>query len=120
MLQKGWLSSTESFYHNVCDGKECRAVIGNNIENFRLYGEAETKFVKRGAGYVTIEFPTNETKHRCLKHYLNMKKKEYDFIDDSSLAETISDLEKAIKEFQDVLGLEGVSYLINWRDILAS
>lgn len=116
----GYLKSAEIFHKNVCDCPECKRVIDNKIENFTLFGISISKLVKRGHGYVHIEYPTSDTKERCLKHYLQRKKSEYHFSSTKSPEEIISDLDMGINEFQNVIGLKSISHLERWKKTLSS
>lgn len=117
LSEKGWLNDASTFHDNVCNCSECRNTIGGNISNFTLFGGATAKVVKRGAGIVTMEFPTTETKERCLKHYLQRKKIEYHFSATASEAQLFQDLQDGIDQYENVVGLEGVSHLELWKDI---
>ena len=56
----------------------CRSTLDNSADNFIQFGESTTKTIRRKNGVVRIDFPTYEARVRCLKHYLQRKKKEYE------------------------------------------
>lgn len=116
---KGWLKDASTFYENVCNCNECQSVIGNNISNFRLYGITDSKPVMRGNGFVTIDYPTKETKEHCLRHYLQIKKAEYQFASNTNRTELLSNLQKGIDEYIDITGMDYLSYLQTWINVLS-
>src|SRR5439155_1265305 len=81
---KGWLIDAATFHVNVCDCEECVATLSGDPANFIKYGTGTAKEVRRGGGITRIEYPSGETKLRCLKHYLQKKKFEYQFADSAS------------------------------------
>ena len=99
----GWLSNAKTYYENVCHCEECISVIGTEIKNFTLF---DARASVRG------------TKERCLKHYLNCKKDEYNFASKKSRDEIIEDILKTKEKFQKVLGLDATSYLDVWLKTL--
>lgn len=118
LLEKNLLESCNIYYRDVCDCTECRRTLNGNPNNFTLFGKSDTKLVKRNSGYVTMEYPTRETKDRCLKHYLEVKKTEYDFARTAPKSEIVQDLNKGIDEYEEIAGLDFVTYLDTWRRVL--
>jgi len=116
----GYLESADLFHKHVCDCPECIRTISGNIENFTLFGISISKLVKRGHGYVRIEYPTSDTKEKCLKHYLQRKSYEYNFSSNNNPEEIISDLNKGINDFLSVIGLKSVSHLERWKKVFSS
>jgi hypothetical protein len=111
----GWLQSAEVFHANVCDCQECQATIAGDIANFVKYGEGNPKDMRRRHGLVRIDFPTKETKLRCLKHYLNRKCEEY-LHATKEAAETLKgELSAAAQKLSPVIGEENVSHLRKWE-----
>ncbi|HET6246619.1 MAG TPA: hypothetical protein VFE47_02885 [Tepidisphaeraceae bacterium] len=115
---KHWLDDTDSFYKNVCQCPECKSTIGTNIDNFLEFGKGNVKAVKRGGSLVRIEYPTGETKLHCLRHYLNRKKTEYELASTATGDVILKNLADGVSEFEDVLGLDGVSHLKLWAKVL--
>lgn len=116
---KDWLKNPSSFHNNICNCSKCKEVINDNIRNFVEFGRTNVKEVRRGNSIVRIEYPTTQTRENCLLHYLQMKSEEYNFSASASKEEILSELEKGITEFEDILGLEGVSHLKKWEKIFA-
>jgi hypothetical protein len=121
LLAKNWLKSSKIYYENVCNCDECTMnVIKDNIDNFKLFGVSDSKPVKRGRGYVTLDYPTKETKEHCLRHYLQIKNWEFEFASTASKNELLQNLEKGKRDFEEIAGLEYVSYLDIWKTVLTS
>lgn len=116
--KKGWLKDATTFHDNVCPCEECVATLQGNVANFVKFGEGNIREVARGKGIVRIEYPTGETKLRCLRHYLQRKSLEYQFAATASKAQIIDDLHRGRDEFKDVVGLDGVGHLTLWEETL--
>lgn len=114
---KGWLVDAATFHSNVCDCDECRATLNGDAGRFTLFGVGNVKDVRRGSGVVRIEYPTGETKQRCLRHYLQRKSIEYRFAATASREQIIADLRDGYNEFEEVVGLDGVSHLKRWAEV---
>lgn len=115
---KSWLDDANAFHQNVCRCPECQATINGDPSNFQLFGDGTVKNVRRRNGIVRIEYPTNETKLHCLRHYLQRKHLEYSVAYNSKQEELIKDLVDGIEQYEDVAGMEGVSHLRLWKRIL--
>jgi hypothetical protein len=115
----GWLEDAAVFHDRVCKCDECRSVIGGSIDNFTLFGEGNVKNVRRKHGIVRIEFPTGETKLRCLRHYLQRKRLEYDAAASLEADKLLAELETGATQYEDVAGLEAVSHLRLWHRVLS-
>ncbi|MFW6155163.1 MAG: hypothetical protein ACOC95_08105 [Planctomycetota bacterium] len=113
----GWLESAEVFYTNVCNCNECRQVVGNDPSNFKLFGTGTVKSVRRRHGLARIEFPTMDTRIRCLRHYLQRKYREYAAADGAEPDALLENLDNGIKKFEGVAGLEGVAHLRLWKKV---
>lgn len=116
--RKGWLASAQAFHDNVCNCSECRDVLSGNADNFNLFGESTPKERRsRGGNLVRIDFPTNDAKIRCLKHYLNCKDAEYKNAEKSK-QDLRKEFDEGVELFKDILGLDGVSHLLAWKKAL--
>jgi hypothetical protein len=113
-----WLESSSVFYEKICSCPRCQIVIQDDPKNFVQFGKPNVKNVKRGSGFVRMEFPTGEAKENCLKHYLEVKEKEFIFASQKSSAEIIQNLDNGVEQFKKIIGLEGVSHLRNWKKVL--
>lgn len=116
--QKGLLSDASKFHSDVCGCEECQYVIDGDIANFRLFGDSSVKRVKRKGGWVRMEFSTSDAKCRCLKHYLQIKKKEYSSASTMSKEDAVDYLEQTMQTAANGLGVGVGDYLSIWRDVL--
>ena len=115
-----WLKNSDIFHQNVCSCPMCEEVINGNIDNFSKFGLTKTKEIKRKGKTGILEYPLKNTKEICLKHYLNVKKEEYNKVIDWTKKDLLSELENNQNLFKDVTGIEFVSYLEKWKKALNS
>jgi len=120
LTAKGWLDDAATFHDKVCSCKECQETIAGDIQNFRAFGVGTVKPVRRGSGIIRIEYPTEETKKRCLRHYLQRKAIEYRFSATADANQLREDLTRGVTEFEDVAGLEQVAHLNLWQEVLTN
>jgi len=111
---KGWLNSAGTFHSEVCNCDECQRTLSGDPANFTLYGRAISREVRRNDRFARLEFPTTETKGRCLRHYLQRKAIEYAFASSASAVQQVEDLQVGASTLEDVLGPEGVAHLKLW------
>jgi len=116
----GYFKSAEVFHENVCNCPECQNNIQDNPdENFVLYGKSTPKKRKTKNGFVRIDYPTTETKLRCLQHYLQRKNIEYTMALGASLQDIRKDLQRCFKEgYVDILGSDATEHLELWEQVL--
>jgi len=115
----GWLNDAATFHANVCDCKVCVDTLNGDPANFVLFGRGNVKEVRRGTGLVRIDYPSGETKTRCLQHYLQRKKREYSASATASRADLLAELQRGYARYEDYLG-DGVAYLRSWIDVFNS
>lgn len=113
----GALADAQTFHEKICDCDECKATLEGDVANFVRFGAGKLKEMRRGSGTVRIDFPTTETKLRCLRHYLNCKAREYAMSDSASGSDLILDLKEGEERYRSMLGMEGVEHLYNWRRV---
>lgn len=118
--RKQWLNSAQSFHQEVCDCSMCLEVLAGNPDNFILFGEATARQVRRGNGFARMEFPTTAAKQRCLRHYLQRKAIEYQFVRTASQQQILQDLDRGFNELRPIVGTSGVSHLHAWRTALTT
>jgi hypothetical protein len=113
-----WLKDAATFHENVCDCAECQATLNGDPANFVLFGQGNTREVRRGTGVVRIDFPATATKLRCLRHYLQRKKREFDASDSGSPEDLRAELRNNRERFEPLLG-DGVAHLAVWEQTLS-
>ena len=117
---KGYLETAEVFHRRVCSCLLCKETLNGDAGRFSLFGEATVRTVRRGRGIVRIEFPTNDAKVRCLRHYLQKKYVEYQTAsseDDNSIILS-KNLKDGAEEYRGVAGVDGVAHLNLWEKVL--
>ncbi|MBE3037701.1 MAG: hypothetical protein IMZ62_02650, partial [Chloroflexi bacterium] len=112
----GWLDSAAEFHGAVCDCDECVATIEGAPDNFQRFGDGTVKSVRRRHGIVRIEFPTTDAKLRCLKHYLQRKRREYVAAAKAPKGTLLDLLKTDAAEYEDLAGLDAVAHLRLWRE----
>ena len=113
------LRNAERFHEKICGCEECRSVLEGDVMNFVRFGEGSVKSVRRRHGIVRIEFPFRETKLRCLRHYLQRKRLEYEAAGTLDASDLLDELRKGAEEYENFAGLEGVSHLRLWPEVLS-
>ena len=103
------------FYHEVCGCKVCKETLKKNMNNFKFFGLSKPVWLRPT---VVRPYPLEKTKDKCLKHYLEVKAKEFEEIKQNSLKDALRKLGGAFNEYKGLLGLEDTVYLRVWRDIL--
>jgi hypothetical protein len=116
----GWLNSAAAFHEAVCNCDECRDAIDGDAANFQRFGDGTVKSVRRRHGIVRIEFPTTETKLRCLRHYLQRKKHEYDATQAADRDSLLRNLQDGEDRYKELAGLDAVAHLRLWRSVLSA
>lgn len=114
----GWLKDAKSFYENVCNCAECQTTIGGDANNFINFGKGVVRNVRRRNGMVQIEYPTAETKLKCLRHYLQRKQEEYALAADADSKKITDDLRNGMVQYRPILG-DAVDFLELWLDVLS-
>jgi hypothetical protein len=116
VLALGGLESPEQFFEKVCDCPECRVVIvGDPNASFRDYGNTKT-LPPTSKRRRAMEFPTQETKNHCVRHYMFVKEREYRGA--QTLAETIAALDAAYASLNRVLSPEAIAHCGVWTERL--
>jgi len=103
------------FYSKVCNCKICRDILKKDINNFQFFGLSKEVQLRPT---IIRNYPLEETKDNCLRHYLEVKAREFEEIEQNSLGDALKKLDGALNEYKGLLGLEDTVYLRFWRDIL--
>lgn len=114
-----WLISAQVFHHEVCNCHECRRVINQNADNFVKFDEGEVKYIKRKHGLVAIKYPTQDTKLRCLRHYLENKHIEFCKANNKTGNVLLDELDFSISKYEQIVGYEGLKHLLRWKAVLS-
>ena len=115
------MEDLEVYNSNVCNCKNCQEIINTPIEDFSKYGDVNSTTFKRKSGNrestVTMDYPTNDAKDLCLRHYLYNKITEYKYVESKSYSDCAEDLIQSYNKYYDYLG-DNVDYLKTWHNII--
>jgi len=113
-----YLNDIKKFYENVCFCSECKEVLLNDPANFTIYGDSNIKLVHTKYGATRREYPKTETKKHCLKHYLNIKNKEYTDVEKSDFNGLLNGLIEGYDKYSKNLDNSEIGYLKRWEEVL--
>lgn len=113
-----WRTDAATFHANVCDCPVCLETIDGNIENFSKFGESTPIQRRSKSGIVRIDYPTQEARLRCLKHFLQCKEREFKSANNDATS-LIEDLDKGVRTLRNIIGYEGIKHLLNWKVVLS-
>lgn len=85
--EKGNDEHAADYYENICDCDQCYEVIQNDINNFTAYNQSVPFIVKARFGDIKRNRPTQEATLIAAFHFLFSKKKEWQDVENYSLAE---------------------------------
>ena len=85
------------------------------MHNFEFFGRSRP--VQLRPTIVRL-YPLEETKDKCLRHYLEVKAKEFEEIKQNSLRDALKKIGGAFNEYKSLLELEDTVYLRVWGNIL--
>lgn len=114
-IVRQFLGSPEDYHQNVCSCSVCRDLVTRHgpSKAFELYGESREVSFKRKNQEVVIDYPTPEAAILCLKHYLEVKTREYSATD-SEPGALLEEMREASERYRDIGGPGYVSHLNRW------
>jgi len=115
-LARAWKNADE-FYNDVCGGVACRRVIGDDLTNFRRFGEVTIRMDRRGS---FRSYPTPETRSNMIFHFLEAKAEEFRTVHACGLGELIEQLEQARAKYEPYMPGGNLRYLGTWAKVLRS
>jgi len=100
----------KNYFSDICDCPMCREIIkGKKIEEFEIYG-------KTNPGRDGKEYPTKETIHYCIMHY--MYNKDYEFSNDINFQDISYELKRVYSMLKGHLGSDDIAHCKKWINIL--
>ena len=118
IFENKWVSVSDYRKH-ICWCETCQEVIEDKVENFKKYGIEIRKITRSRSGQeMAFMILSSESKDRCIRHYLDNKKKEFEEIDLRNMTELKDDLIENFEKFKETLGIENVGHLKIWYDTL--
>ena len=115
----GGFESAGAFLRNVCACDECRSVVQSDpAQDFAAYGRSRPIRFRRRGGVVTLDYPTKETKDHCLRHYLHVKRQEFEDARSLTTDQVAANLEEHHSRAARLIGKNEVHYLKAWAEAL--
>ncbi len=121
VLKEKNINSKKKYHEEICACDTCKEVIksDNVLDEFTAaYGLIKYTTVKRGDRIVTMSFSAKETKDLSLKHYLAIKKVEFDSLRKKKIDEIIKEWEVTLSVYGDVLDSHYLSHLGEWTEAI--
>ena len=121
---KGYIDSgggpgnPEKYYADICNCPTCKEVIKNDMNNFISFGEAKPVIIKGRYGDITRQFPTQDAKSLCIRHFLNAKLNEWEKILNTPLDKLLQQLQLSGSEYANILGHDIKATFDLWVDII--
>jgi len=107
--------SVAAYHNTICACAECKSVVKSDpAKDFGAYGVSRPITFRRRGGVVTLDYPTEETKDHCLRHYLHVKRREFDHAASLTNREVAEDLMKHHGLAERLLGESESYYLKAW------
>lgn len=121
LLRNRYLETLDTYYSKVCNCRNCREIINTPIEDFSKYGDVNSTTFRRRSGSrestVTMDYPTNDAKDLCLRHYLYNKISEYKYVENKNYSDCADNLVRSYEQYYDCLG-DNIDYLKTWSNII--
>ena len=101
LMNEGYLkgdktTSAYQFYSNICDCKQCKSIIKDNIDNFNVYNDSVPYLVK---GKITRNRPTTDANLLSAIHFMYAKMKEWDVVESCSFSQLTRKLIDAYTQY---------------------
>jgi hypothetical protein len=100
----GGPGNPEKYYDEICNCPTCKEIIKNNMNNFINFGEAKPVIIRGRYGDITRQFPTQDAKSLCVRHFLNAKLNEWAEISNISLDDLLQRIQVISSEYTNILG----------------
>lgn len=117
LLKSQQINNSQKFFQEICNCKVCRSNIGNDTVEHFIGKFGQTKPASFGKGI--REFPVQDTVETCLAHYLEVKKKEFDYIiNKKKLPELLKELENTYDKFFNQIWIDNKEFwhLKEWAE----
>lgn len=115
LSSKGYFSkdkavASEDFYQHICSCKQCRDIIGKNIDNFRKYNESSDYTMRNG---IKRNRPTTDASLIAAMHFMFSKIDEWNDVESKSFDILKNDLLKGYSEYCPALS----NHMQDWCSI---
>lgn len=115
------IESREKYLKEICDCNTCKSLISSKdiVSDFKIgFGEVKKSTFQVNGRLVSREFATSQTKDRSLRHYLESKKKEFDFVESKNPNDIINQLDESYEKYKNSFGANGAEHLSRWSNVL--
>ena len=102
--------ASEDFYQHICSCKQCRDIIGKNIDNFRKYNESSDYTMRNG---IKRNRPTTDASLIAAMHFMFSKIDEWNDVESKSFDILKNDLLKGYSEYCPALS----NHMQDWCSI---
>ncbi len=102
--------ASELFYSTICNCKQCKSIIKNNIDNFNLYNAAIDFTMKNG---IKRNRPTTEATLIAAKHFMYSKVREWESLERASF----NDLKEELISNYRIYNFDGLQSINDWCKI---
>jgi len=115
----GGFRSVLDYHERVCACPVCTELVtANPALDFAKYGVTFPVTFRRANHFVTLNYPTPETKDYCLRHYLHTKDREFAETARTTALDVSRQLESQHGLAERCLGSSGAQYLLDWAQVV--
>lgn len=123
LMENGYFSSEKSnaehandYYAEICNCEQCKKIIKNDIDNFRVYNESIPYTVNARYGEIKRNRPTTEATLVAAFHFLFCKNNEWEQVNKIERQELIRQL---LSDYKRYGSKEAQKQIEEWCDIFA-
>ncbi len=102
--------ASELFYSNICDCKQCKDVVKNNIDNFNRYNDATDFTMKNG---IKRNRPTTDATLIAARHFMYSKVREWESLE----CQSFDDLKKGLTSNYSIYSCGSLQSINDWCEI---
>lgn len=98
--QKSKREHAEDYYAEICDCEQCKEIIGDDIDNFKIYNESTPYTIEGKHGKIKRNRPTTEASLAAACHFLFCKNREWEQVQSRKKEELIQELLSNCRKYQ--------------------
>lgn len=123
LMENGYFSSEKSnaehandYYAEICNCEQCKKIVKNDIDNFRVYNKSIPYIVKARYGEIKRNRPTTEATLVAAFHFMFCKNNEWGQVNSMERKELIRQL---LSDYKRYGSKEAQKQIEEWCDIFA-
>jgi len=116
LITMGWHHTAKQFQDEVCSCSECQRTLDGDIQNIGRYNDTFPVTFRRKRQIVRLNYPTEETKQRSLRHFMNVRTSEIGQVASSSRSDIAAKLEEDYGKCKSASRY--ISHLRTWAEVL--